>query len=116
MIQKWPIPTNVTEVRTFLGFTNYYHRFIKKYAQIARPLYKLILGENASKKQKLIKWNQECQYAFDRLKELCTNTPILANTNFGKLFKLHTDMSLLGLRALLYQQQDGVEKVISYAS
>ena len=49
-IHKWPVPTNVTEVRNFLGFKNYYQRFIKKYAQVAKPLYKLILGENASKK------------------------------------------------------------------
>ena len=49
-IQKWPIPTNVTEVHSFLGFANYCHRFIKKYAQVARPLYKLNSGENAARK------------------------------------------------------------------
>ena len=49
-IQKWPIPTNVTEVCSFLGFTNYYYRFIKKYVQVAKPLYKLISGENAVRK------------------------------------------------------------------
>ena len=40
-IHMWPVPTNVTEVRSFLGFTNYYWRFIKKYAHVAKPLYKL---------------------------------------------------------------------------
>ena len=50
------------------------------------------------------------------LKELCTSTPILACTDFGKPFKLHTDASILGLGAVLYQEPDGVEKVISYAS
>ena len=49
-IHKWPLPTNVTEVTSFLGFTNYYWRFIKRYAQVAKPLYKLIFGENASRK------------------------------------------------------------------
>ena len=49
-IHKWPVPTNVTEVRSFLGFTNYYQRFIKKYVQVVKPLYKLIFGENASKR------------------------------------------------------------------
>ena len=49
-IHKWPVPINVTEVRSFLGFTNYYQRFIKRYAQVAKPLYKLISGENASRK------------------------------------------------------------------
>ena len=69
---------------SFLRFTNYYCRFIKKYAQVAKPLYKLISGENTARKQNLIKWDQECQEAFDKLKELCTNTPILAYANFGK--------------------------------
>ena len=47
---KWPITINVTEVRSFLGFTNYYWWFIKECAQVAKPLYKLISGENASRK------------------------------------------------------------------
>ena len=116
VIHKWPAPTNVTEVWSFLGFTNYYHRFIKKYAQVAKPLYKLISGENTARKQNLIKWDLECQEAIEKLKELCTTTPILAYDNFGKAFKLHTDASVLGLGAVLHQVQDGVEKVISYAS
>ena len=49
-IQKWPIPTYVTEVHNFFGFTNYYCRFINKYAQVAKPLYKLISSENAARK------------------------------------------------------------------
>ena len=64
-IHKWPVPTNVTEMRSFIGFTNYYQRFIKKYAQVAKPLYKLISGENASRKQNHIKWNPECQSTFE---------------------------------------------------
>ena len=66
--------------------------------------------------QNSIRWDLECQDAFDKLKELCTTTPILAYADFGKPFKLHTNASVLGLGAVLYQVQDGVEKVISYAS
>ena len=47
---------------------------------------------------------------------MCTTTPILAYADLGKPFKLHTDASVLGLGAVLYQIQDGVEKVISHAS
>ena len=57
-IQKWPIPTNVTKVHSFLGFTNYYHGFIKKNTQVAKPLHKLISGENAARIQNLIKWGE----------------------------------------------------------
>ena len=115
-IHKWPVPTNVTEVRSFLGFTNYYQRFIKKYAQVVKPLYKLILGDIASRKQNPIKWGPECQNTFDNLKELCTTTPLLAYAGFAKPFKLHTDASVLSLCAVLYQVHEEVEKVISYAS
>ena len=115
-IHMWPVPTNVTEVRSFLGFTNYYQRFIKKYAQVVKPLNKLILGGNASKKQNSIKWDSECQHAFDNLKELFTTTPILAYADFAKPFKLHTNESVLGLGTVLYQVHNGVEIVISYAS
>ena len=83
---------------------------------MAKPLYKLISRENAAKKQNSIKWDSKCQEAFDKLKELYITTPILAYADFGKPFKLHTDVSVLGLGAVLYQVQDGVEKVISYAS
>ena len=46
-IQKWPVPKTVTDVRSFTGFTNYYCKFIKGYAKIARPLHELTSGENA---------------------------------------------------------------------
>ena len=115
-IHKWPIPTNMTEVRSFLEFTNYYGWFIRKYTQVAKPLFKLILGENASRTCNPIKWDLECQTAFDWLKELCTTTPILAYTDFTKPFKLHIDASVLGLGVVLYQAHEGIEKVISYAS
>ena len=115
-IHKWPVPTNMTEVRSFLWFTNYYQRFITKYAWVAKPLYKLISGENASKKWNSIKWDLECQHTFDNLKELCTTLPILAYADFAKLFKLHTNASVLGLGAVLYLIHNGVEKVINYTS
>ena len=46
-IQKWPVPKTVTDVHSFTGFTNYYHKFIKGYAKIAHPLRELTSGENA---------------------------------------------------------------------
>ena len=108
-IRTWPVPTNVTEVRNFLRFTNYYQRFIETYAQVAKPLCKLISGDNASKMWNSIRWDSECQESIDKLKELCTTTPILAYADFRKPFKLHTHASVLGLGAVLYQVQDGVK-------
>ena len=68
VVKTWAIPKTVTEVRSFLGFTNYYRRFIKNYAKVARPLNALISGENDSKKKKMIEWNSECQRTLMSLK------------------------------------------------
>ena len=115
-MKNWTTPKTVTDVRSFLGFTNYYRRFIKNYAKVARPLNILISGENATKKKKLVKWDTGCQ-AFDRLKELCTTTPILAYADYKKEFQLHTDVSELGLVGVLYQRDnEGVLRAIAYAS
>ena len=58
----------------------------------------------------------DCQNTFDNLKELCTTAPVLAYTDFTRPFKLHTNASVLGLGAVLYQVHKSVKKVISYAS
>ena len=106
----------MTEVRSFLGFINYYHKFIPKYAQIARPINRLVSGENASKKKALVEWTKECQAAFEHLRHLCSQTPILAYANYQKPFKLHRDASEHGLGVVLYQKQDdNMERVIGYA-
>ena len=116
-ILKWPVPKTVHDVRSFLGFTNYYRKFIYKYAQKAKPLNKLISGDNAKKKHSKVDWTDECQTAFDLLKETCTNTPKLAYANYKKPFHLNTDASERGLGAVLYQQQDDETfRVIAYAS
>ena len=115
-VREWVVPKTVTDVRSFLGFTNYY-RFIKDYAKVAKPLNMLISGENASRKRKPIELNEDCQKAFDKLKELCTSTPILAYADYKKEFQLHTDASELGLGGVLYHKDgEGVQKVIAYAS
>ena len=116
-VKTWAIPKTVTDVRSFLGFTNYYRRFIKDYAKVARPLNALISGENASKKKKLIEWNSDCQRAFDELKKLCTSAPVLAYANYKREFQLHIDASEIGLGGVLYQKDDqGNQRVIAHAS
>ena len=116
-VKNWTLPRTVTDVRSFLGFTNHYRRFIQGYAKVAQPLNILISGDNANHKKALVKWSPECQSAFDRLKDLCTRTPILAYADYRKPFQLQTDASDLGLGAVLYQIDDsGHQRVIAYAS
>ena len=64
VIRKWPKPRTVTDVRSFLGFTNYYRKFMFRYAQIAKPLNELTSGENANKKNKDVDWLPKHQESF----------------------------------------------------
>ena len=63
-------------------------------------------GDNTNKKKATVNWNDECQKAFEKLKNLCTDTPILAYANYKKPFQLQTEASDLGLDAVLYQKDD----------
>ena len=116
-VLQWPVPVTVTDVRSFLGLTNYFRRFLKGYAKITKPLTNLISGENVDKKKALVVWTPECQEGFEQLKKLCTEAPVLAYPDFTRPFKLHIDACDRGLGAILYQDQpDGKEKPISFAS
>ena len=116
-IVKWPQPQTVTQMHSFLGFCNYYRKFIHRYAQIAKPLYKLISGDQTKTKQAKLFWDEKCEQASKALKDICSHTPVLAYADYTKLFQVHTDASELGLGAVLYQEQDdGTTRVIAFAS
>ena len=115
-IRKWPRPHNVHTVRRFLGFVNYYRKFIKDYSKIARPLYNLISGDNAKRRTNPVEWSLGAEEAFQTLIERCTNTPILAYADFSLPFELHIDASGIRLGAVLYQTQEGKKRVIAYAN
>ena len=68
-------------------------------------------------KNKKVEWDEKCEEAFLKLKELFCNPPVVAYADYAKPFKLHTDASGLGLGAILYQtQDDGTDRVITHAS
>ena len=116
-IRNWPTPETVTDVHSFTGFTNYYRKFIKRYAKISRPLRELTSGENGKKKNHRVEWTNRCKESFDTLKAICSECPVLAYADYTKPFVLHTDASTMGLGVVLYQkQEDGKERVIAYAS
>ena len=110
-VANWPIPTCQRDVQCFLGLANYYRRFVKDYANIARPLHRL------TEKNAIFKWTEECQQSFDNLRERLISAPILAFPDCSKPFILDTDASNTGIGAVLSQkQEDGTERVIAYAS
>ena len=109
-VKSWPVPRNTSEVRSFLGFCSYYRKFVKDFADIASPLHKL------TEKNKHFEWSVQCQMAFEKLKEIMTDTPILAFPDENSSIILDTDASDIGIGAVLSQVQDGRERVIAYAS
>ena len=106
-VKTWARPTTVHTVRKFLGFVNYYRKFIKDYSKIAKPLYNLISGENAKRRTNPVEWTEAAEEAFQTLIKKCTEAPILAYADFSLPFELHTDASGIGLGAVLYQTQEG---------
>ena len=119
-VKAWPKPQNISEVQSFLGFVSFYQRFIPKFSKVAQPLHKLVQDSGASGQKKWqVKnlpfcWGPEQQAAFAELIRLVTTAIVLAFADYTKSYVLHTDAS--GLGAVLYQKQDGLERVITYAS
>ena len=110
-VNNWTTPTNVSELRSFLGLVSYYRRFIKDFAKIARCLHEL------TSKNKKWTWTQECDDAFCLLKSKLVSAPILGYPDVnGGAFILDTDASSDAIGAVLSQIQDGNERVIAYGS
>ena len=101
-IAQCPPPDTYTKVKSFVG---HYRHFIKGFTNITAPLYNLTSGENKDKKSEHLDLPPEARKAFDRLKAVRLQAPILAFPNFGKPFLLETDASSKGLGAVLSQKQ-----------
>ena len=115
-VLEWPRPHNVNTVRKFLGFVNYYRRFIKDFSKIARPLYDLISGDNARRRTNPVEWSEEAEEAFQTLMKRCTTAPVLAYADYLLPLELHVDVCGSGLGVVLYQSQEGKKRVIACAS
>lgn len=103
-------PENIKDLRRFMGMTSWYRKFIPKYSEIMSPMIELL------KKDKKFSWSKEQENAFQRIKEIVSEDPVLAKVNFSEAFILKTDASDVGLGAVLMQEVDGVERAIMYAS
>ena len=96
-VQQYPVPSKVKEVQAFLGFCNFYRRFVKDYSTIARPLF------NLTKKDTPFVWGPSQQSAFDTLLHAFTLAPVLALPDHDKPFRLITDASDFATGAILEQ-------------
>lgn len=93
----WLIPTSPTALRGFLGLTRFYRRFIKGYATIATPFTALLHKDQFS-------WSPSATQAFDELKQVMTQAPVLLPPNFSLPFTIETDASSTTMGVVLTQQ------------
>ncbi len=110
-VKNFPVPMNVDQIRCFVGRAGYYRQFVKNFSHIAKPLTHLL------KKNVPFTWSETEQSAFDQLKSVLWQAPILAFPNFEKDFILTTDASGHGIGAVLMQKDShGKHRVVGYAS
>lgn len=93
---NWPPPSTPSELRSFLGLTCFYRKFIHWYAALVEPLTLLLRKDQFT-------WNSAAQQAFDKLKHLMTTTSVLATPNFSILFTLETDACGTAMGVVLLQ-------------
>ena len=103
-VSKWPAPNNRKEVQSFLGFVNFYQRFIEGFLHISRPLFDL------TKSDSVFKWTDKEKSAFDTLRNRITSTPVLTLPNNSKPYRVEADSSDFATGAVLSQQNSEDDK------
>ena len=103
-----PAPTKVKQLRSFLGFCNYYRKFIKNYYLHTNKLYELLNN---------FKWTDEANGVFEHLKDILSRLPMLSYPDYQKPFLVSTDASEDGIGAVLSKKDEqGEESVIQFIS
>ena len=103
-------PTNMSKLRSFLGFCNYSRQFVEDYAEIARPLTELLW------KDKPFEWKEPQGQSFQWMKEKLCSAPCLAYPDKDKEFLLEASFASYCLSAALAQKYDTDKRVVAYAS
>ncbi|CAI7814425.1 unnamed protein product, partial [Closterium sp. NIES-54] len=109
-VKKWKVPENMKELQQFLGFTNYYNRFVPQYAKIAAPLTDLL------KKDTPFKWDTPHQQAMEQLQTALTTTPVLILPDPEKDYVVEADASDQAIGAVLMQDHGNGLQPIAYLS
>ncbi|XP_048479394.1 uncharacterized protein K02A2.6-like isoform X1 [Plutella xylostella] len=110
-IKEMPTPTNVTEVRAFLGMVNFYAKFVRNISDILYPLYRLL------RKQMRWSWTDECEMAFRKVKEVLLSSEVLAHYDPALPLVLTCDASARGVGGVLSQRDArGRERAVAYVS
>src|SRR5882757_587721 len=108
-VAEWPVPTCKRDIQVFLGFTNFYQRFIKDYAKMAKPLSKLTGKEEWE-------WTNNQQTGFKSLIKAFTHGPVLTMANDDGKFKTEIDASGFTCGGILMQLQNNFWRTIAFRS
>ncbi|CAM6084892.1 unnamed protein product [Calypogeia fissa] len=109
-IQKWSALENITQLRSFLGLTGFYRRFVEHFSQIVHPLMTL-LGKGVR-----WRWGASEDMAFQRLKKTLIHAPILKWYDPDRPIKIHVDASGIAVGGVLLQEWDNVWHPVAYFS
>ena len=110
-ILKYTYPKTVKQVRSFLGATGWYRKFIEHYATISAPIVE------TTKKAKVFQFTEPAKTAFDNLKSALVSSPVLCNPDFSRRFFIQCDASDVGIGGVIFQKDDDQgEHPISYFS
>ena len=108
-VKEWKTPMKIKNIESFLGFANFYRRFIHNFSHTARLL-------NELKGKKEWKWEKEHQEAFDELKEKITSQPVLSLPRRKGKLRIEMDTLEHAIGGVLSQEQDGKWKPIAFLS
>jgi len=110
-VLNWPVPKMVRDIRKFLGLANYYRRFVKDFAKLARPL------NNLTRKDERWKWEEQQQKAFEQLKMVFTSRPLLVAPDLDKEFRVEADTSNFAMGGVLsIKCEDSKWRPVAYIS
>jgi hypothetical protein len=112
-VQRWPQPSNASELRSFLGLAGYYRRFIRDFSKLAAPLHNLT---HTAEGTAPYKWRPEHQEAFAALKLALQNAPVLALPDPDKQYVVYTDASDFATGAVLQQDLGNGLQPIAFMS
>ncbi|KAK6212977.1 hypothetical protein QIS74_03097 [Colletotrichum tabaci] len=112
-IAEWSTPTSIKDLQVFLGFCNFYRKFIAKYSAIVAPMTELLKGTD---KKSIFTWSEAAGKAFNHLKQAFCSATILTHWNPLKLTKVETDASTRAVGAILSQMTEGQWRPVAYWS
>lgn len=111
VIGNYKLPKTLWQLRFFLGFANYYRKFVMGFSELVTPLTDMTRG-----KRNILHWSQGAIQTFEKVKQVLCEQPVLYTPDFQETFYLQTDMSGTALGAILIQKVQDEERSIAYAS